>query len=392
MKILHVTSSINPSLGGVSATLHALVPALAGLGHPSEIVSLDDPQASFLTTFPVPVHALGPAHFGYAYSPRLRPWLQTAVPRFDAVIVHGLWQYHGLAAHRALARRGAPPGFIFSHGMLDPWFKRRYPLKHVKKCFYWWLAERRILRGAAAVLFTCEEERRLARTSFAGSSYRERVVAFGTAAPPDDADAQRQAFFRREPDLRHRPFWLFLGRIHPKKGVDLLIDAYARLAAAGAALPRLVMAGPCADATYLRQVQQRAAASCPDGAVVWPGMLTNELKWGALRAAAAFVLPSHQENFGIAVVEALACGTPVLISDQVNIWPDITRDGVGLVEPDTADGTFRLLSRWQALDAAAVHAMRAAARQSFAQRYEITAVARSLVNTLQELISPSTPR
>jgi glycosyltransferase involved in cell wall biosynthesis len=364
------------------------VPALARLGHPSEIVSLDAPEKSFLAALPPPIHALGPGRLGYAYAPRLLPWLELNAARFDVVIVHGLWQYHGFAVHRALARPGSPPYFVFPHGMLDPWFKRQYPLKHLKKWFYWWPAERRILRGAAAVLFTCEEERRLARQSFAGSSYRERVVTFGTAAPPDATAGQREAIFSLLPALHGRNYWLFLGRIHPKKGVDLLIDAYAALSAQRITVPpRLVMAGPCADLAYLHALQARAAASCPAGMVFWPGMLAGEVKWGALRGAEAFVLPSHQENFGIAVVEALACGTPVLISDQVNIWQEIAADGAGLVEPDTAKGAFALLSRWHALEIGTRQRMRGAARHAFLQRYEIGAAARSLVAVL--LASPA---
>ncbi|MBC7366185.1 MAG: glycosyltransferase [Undibacterium sp.] len=383
MKILHVTNSMNPAFGGLSAYLRSLVPALAAIGHPSEILSLDQPGAAFLPAIPAPVHALGPVSPGYGYTPRLRPWLAAAAGRFDAVIIHGLWQYHGLATHLVLAPAGSPRTFVFPHGMLDPWFKQTYPLKHFRKWLYWWLAERRVLRGASAVLFTCEEERRLARQSFPGSSYRESVVTFGTAAPPDNPAAQRAEFLLRVPGLHDRPFWLFLGRIHPKKGVDLLIDAYAALAHGGAALPRLVIAGPCEDEAYLRQLRDRAVATCPAGSVLWPGMITGDVKWGALRCAAAFVLPSHQENFGIAVVEALACGTPVLISNQVNIWREIAEEEAGLIEPDTVEGTLRLLSRWLALDEAAVHAMRTAARRSFAQRYEIGAVAHSLVAALQ---------
>ncbi len=384
MKILHVTCSMDPAQGGLTAFLHALVPALAALGHPSEIVSLDAPGASFLTGPNPPVHALGPARLAYAYAPRLAPWLRAESRRFDVVIVHGLWQYHGLAVRRALRRPGSPPWFVFSHGMLDPWFKRQYPLKHVKKYVYWWLAERRILRGAAAVLFTCEEERRLARQSFAGSTYRERVVAFGTAAPPDDPGGQRAAFARAYPELCARPFWLFLGRIHPKKGADLLIAAYAALAAATPDRPRLVMAGPCADPEYLRQLQAQTTAAGLADDVRWPGMLTGDVKWGALRTAEVFILPSHQENFGIAVVEAMACSTPVLISEQVNIWREITADGAGLAASDTAAGTARLLRGWLDLDLAGRRTMGAAARASFRQRYEIGAVARSVAAALAE--------
>lgn len=391
MRILHVTSSMDPALGGLSACICSLIPALAALGHPSEIACLDAPGAAFLASLPAPVHALGPARLGYAFAPALRHWLRAEAGRFDAVIVHGLWQYHGWAVHRALTARGSPPYFVFTHGMLDPWFKRTYPLKHLKKYLYWWLAERRILRGAAAVLFTGEEERRLARESFAGSSYRERVVTFGTEAPPDAVDGERAAFFRDCPELQAAPYWLFLGRIHPKKGVDLLLAAYARLAAGGAKLPRLVVAGPCADAAYLSELLALAEMTCPPGSVVWPGMLRGGIKWGALRGAEVFVLPSHQENFGIAVAEALACGTPVLLSTSVNIWREITGDDAGLAEPDTAAGAGRLLERWTALDGAARARMRTAARGCFLARYEMGAAARSLAAVLQSELPVARP-
>ncbi|MEO7413152.1 MAG: glycosyltransferase [Opitutaceae bacterium] len=384
MRILQVISSLNPAHGGVSACLDALTPELVKLGHTSEVVCLDDPNEPFLAAFPGPVHAIGPARFSYQYSAQLVPWLRRSAARFDVVVVHGLWQFHGFAVHRALGRKGAPPYFIFSHGMLDPWFKRQYPLKHVKKLLYWWPAERRILRDAKAVLFTCEEERVLARGSFAGYRCRERVVAFGTVGASGDSAAQREAFYGQVPAVRGKPFWLFLGRIHVKKGVDLLIEAYAKVAAnARGPLPSLVIAGPCNDPDYLRELQARATR-CPPGSVIWPGMITGPVKWGALRAAETFVLPSHQENFGIAVAEALSCGTPVLISNRVNIWREIETDFAGLIEPDDAPGTTRLLTRWRGLDEVTQKKMSAAANASFDRRFAIKSVALSLTAVLRE--------
>jgi glycosyltransferase involved in cell wall biosynthesis len=113
-------------------------------------------------------------------------------------------------------------------------------------------------------------------------------------------------------------------------------------------------------------------------------MLRGDLKWGAFYASDAFVLPSHQENFGIAVAEALGCGLPVLISDKVNIWREVQSDGAGLVGPDTADGTEHNLRRWLALDSLARRSMREAARASFERRFTADATARSLLAVLQE--------
>jgi len=121
--------------------------------------------------------------------------------------------------------------------------------------------------------------------------------------------------------------------------------------------------------------------------VHFPGMLQGDAKWGAFHSAGAFALPSHQENFGIAVAEALACGTPVLISNKVNIWRDILEDGVGLVEEDDLEGTCRLLQRWRAMPAAKRAEMAAKCRPSFQSRYDMKQVpeviAGLLTRTLQ---------
>ncbi len=353
---------------------------LAQTGHHIEVASADAPGSPWLSDMGLTVHALGPSRSAYCYAPRMLPWLRGNAARFDAVIVNGLWQYPGFAVRHAL--RGTPtPYFVYTHGMLDPWFKRTYPLKHLKKSLYWPWGEYRVLRDAAAVLFTCEEEKLLARQSFGLYQASEVVVSLGTAGPAGDATAQKETFLSRHPELEGKRLLLFLGRIHVKKGCDLLIGAFAKAARADPSLC-LVMAGP--DQTGWRSdLERQASVLGIAGRVVWPGMLTGDEKWGAFRAAEAFVLPSHQENFGIAVAEALACGLPVLISDKVNIWREIQEDGAGLVEQDTPAGTERLLRDWLALSAPAREAMMVRARQCFEGRFEIRMAADRLLEALR---------
>jgi glycosyltransferase involved in cell wall biosynthesis len=386
VKLLRVIATLDARHGGPSAGLRAITPELARLGHETTFVSMDAPGQPFARDIAAPFFPLGPAHGGYGYSARLAPWLRQHAKDYDAVFVHGLWQYHGRAVRTAL-RGTSVPYFVFPHGMLDPWFRHAYPLKHVKKWIYWQLIERKVLRDAAAVFFTCEEERRLARESFSPYSCNERVVAYGTSGPPANAAAQRSAWQAAVPELVGRPFWLFLGRIHPKKGVDLLLRSYGEHARRNpTAIPALVVAGPCSDERYraeLTELSRDLPAGC---SVIWPGMLEGEKKWGALRSAEVFVLPSHQENFGIAVVEALAVGTPVLISRKVNIWDEIESEGAGFADSDDVDGTRRLLDRWRLCSAADRQAMRQAATQLFSQRYEIGRVARSLVESLSPFL------
>jgi glycosyltransferase involved in cell wall biosynthesis len=140
------------------------------------------------------------------------------------------------------------------------------------------------------------------------------------------------------------------------------------------------MAGPGADDDYLRHL--RSMAKEAGDSILFPGMLIGETKWGALSAAEAFVLPSHQENFGIAVAEALACGTPVFISNKINIWREIEADGAGYVEDDDFAGTSNLLRRWVATPAETRARMQQNARQSFANRFEIERATDSLLAVL----------
>lgn len=344
-----------------------------------EVLTLDSPDAPFLSGYPLKVIALGPSKGGYRYNPRLKGWLQEHAREYDAVIVNGLWQYHGLGTWRALHGSGIPY-YVFTHGMLDPWFKKAYPLKHLKKWLYWPWAEYRLLRDARAVLFTCQEERRLAPQSFWLYKANGLVVNYGTSEPPQNGAELREKFLNAYPELRTKRVLLFLSRIQEKKGCDLLIEAFARVAATDPAL-HLVMAGP--DQTgWVASLQAQAQRLGVADRISWPGMVKGDVKWGAFYAAEAFVLPSHQENFGIAVAEALGCGLPVLISNQVNIWQEIQADGAGLVEPDTVEGATALLTRWLALSQEARTAMAQQARATFQARFHIDAMARSLIHVI----------
>jgi glycosyltransferase involved in cell wall biosynthesis len=409
MRILRVIPSLDPATGGPAAGLRAMTPVLSAMEHETEVACLDEPEAKYLQEFPAPVHGLGPARTSYRWSARLRPWLAQNAKRFDVVIVHGLWQFPGLCTWSMLCKMDVPY-FVYPHGMLDPWFKRTYPLKHLKKWLYWPWAEYRVLRDAKAVLFTSEEERRLARESFWLYRCNERVVGYGTAAPPENVSEQTDAFLSKYTVLRGKRFLLFLSRIHPKKGCELLLKAYAQtdfrfpLSAFRSQPPSLVIAGPCADAAYRESLRSlavnlnldlvdltnpsqatsnRATDANEKKRVYFMPMLTGDVKWGALRLAEAFILPSHQENFGIVVAEALACGKPVLISDKINIWREIETDRAGFVAPDSVEGTSDLLRHWINTPQSNREIMSGNARQCFESRFEITNAAKALVEIIE---------
>lgn len=380
MKVLHVIATLDPKGGGPMAGVRMLAQEVLQHGATIEVATLDAPDSDFINSFPAKVHALGPARGKYGYCPSLARWLRANAKKYDAVVVNGIWQYHGLAVRRALAGTDTPY-FVFTHGMLDPWFKHAYPLKHLKKWIYWLFAEYRVLRDARAVIFTCEEERRLAKETFWLYRVREAVTAYGTASPPADGPL-KQKFLSKNPELRGKRLLLFLSRIHEKKGCDLLISAFARLARAHPDV-HLVMAGPD-QGGLVSKLQLQAEELAVADRISWPGMLSGDDKWGAFYASEAFCLPSHQENFGIVVAEALACSLPVLISDKVNIWREIEFDGAGVIAEDTIDGTERSLTKWLSLSSQAQAEMRERAKACFETRFRIDHVAKDVLRILSE--------
>ena len=213
MKLLHVLQSADPSGGGVIEAVNQFAAAHLRQGHTVEIASLDAPEASWLPTCPMPVRALGRGRRGYGYAGGFAPWLHRARGDYDAVIVNGVWQYSSFAVRQALL--GTDTLYVvFPHGMLDPWFKRNYPLKHLKKAIYWHFAESRVFHDARLALFTCEEEQRLAHQSFRLVGCREAVANLGTAAPLGDPVRQRAVFHTSFPGLDGKRLILFLGRLH----------------------------------------------------------------------------------------------------------------------------------------------------------------------------------
>ncbi|MGE9296643.1 MAG: glycosyltransferase [Puniceicoccales bacterium] len=379
MRLLNVIHSANPERGGTSEVIRLATPVLHKLGHEAATVSLDAPGA------PMPdgteIIQIGPGRGNYGHCPALDSWHDLNIKEYDAVIIHGIWQYHSFAVWRASRRlMSTPPYFVYPHGMLDPWFRRAYPIKHLKKCAYWLWAESRVLRDAGAVLFTCEEERQLARGSFWPYLLTEEIVNLGTALP-EFSDAQMQQAWRGKSPLPDgEPYLVFLGRLHEKKGVDLLLEAYQALLRETRSAPALVLAGPEQDPVFAQKLKTLASGS---NKIHFVGMLEGAAKWGALRDATAMILPSHQENFGIVVAEALAMATPVLITKPVNIWREVDADQAGYVEDDTPAGIRRLLQRAFDTSAAEWTTLSANAKRCFEQRFQVEKAVARMVDVIE---------
>ncbi len=392
MIILHVIATVNPEYGGPIEGIFTSAPVLREEGCDREILSLDIPTDPWVKSCPIPVYPMGNADprylawrqripwMRYGYSPTFAPWLRQNAKRYDAVIINGLWNFTSYAAWRALAGSDTRY-FVYTHGMLDPYFNKAFPIKAAAKQLLWWCSEGRLVNNATGVMFVSEEERQLARKSFWPFKARERVVPYGIVDVTGDPEAQTKAFRAAFPAIADRRFLLFLSRIHPKKGCDLLVEAFAAIAAKNPDLD-LVMAGPD-SVGWAAKLQSAAADRGVADRIHWPGMLKGDLKWGAFRAADAFVLPSHQENFGIVVAEALACGKPVLTTDKVATWREVEAYNAGFVDTDDLAGVTRLLDRFIELEPRERSEMSARARDAYVERFDIGTMAPQLIEILR---------
>jgi glycosyltransferase involved in cell wall biosynthesis len=347
LRILHVISSMNPNLGGIVECVRQIGRSLSARGDTIEVAICQDvPGAPWLASIPIRCHPLGPGVGKYAYSPRLRRWLKEYGKTYDAWVINGLWQFQGLGASRVALDLGIPY-FVYAHGMLDPWSRRAHPFKYLKKLAYWLLAEGATLERAQGVIFTSQEESELAQHFFPKAGWKSIVVGNGISLPSGVARRQPEIFKQIHNVDKEREVWLFLGRLDPKKGIELLLKAFSsKLISTQNVI--LVIAGG-GETSYVRNLQRKSRNLGIEDRVRWLGPLYGEEKWEAFSSAALFILPSHQENFGIALVEAMAMGVPVCTTRSVNIHREIEAFNAGIICEDNEKSLVDAFQRWQRL-------------------------------------------
>ncbi len=390
MRILHLIPSINPTGGGPMEYARTMAQAHAQQGYETSFVTLDAPDARHVKEFDFPIQAVGPAKSKLAAVRRFRIAVSEAAKTADVAVIHGLWHIANVAGLPALKKAGVP-WVTFTHGMLDPYFREMKPVKHWLKQFVWLAGQGKALSGAYRVLFTCDEEQRLAKRAFWGhQNYQSKVVAFCASDLSQtfgDRKADFEAFQAQVPALKNRAYFLFLSRIHPKKACDNLIKAFASIASDYKDVD-LVFAGP--DQTGWQKNLEKLAKTCGvDQRVHWAGMTYGGKKIEAFAHAEAFILPSHQENFGIVVAEALSMYTPVLISKKVNIWREIVDDTAGLACEDTVEDTSRMLREFMSLSDEKRAMLKSATRPCYEKRFSVEAAAADLATVLQNAIEAS---
>jgi glycosyltransferase involved in cell wall biosynthesis len=327
VKVLHVAPSIQQSYGGPTQSLagYAVASRSAGIE-----VAVAAPRCSSedLESFKARAGAIDLHLFqsvgrgGFVTSPSLVKWVSAVAGSFDAVHVHGLFNpTSSFSARAAIASRA--PTVIRPFGTLSKYtfHHRRTSLKRA----YFGAIDRRNLLAASAVHFTTERERDEAAwhgIDFAGRSF---------VIPPPSIDENSSS----QPANRYDDTVLFLGRINPVKNLESLIDAWPLVRRKASHLILEIVGD--GDAAYVATLRDRVMKNGTDSSVIFRGFLTGEKKAAALSRASVVVLPSHHENFGVAAIEAIRAGVPVVLSREVHLADFVEREKLGkIVEGNSA--------------------------------------------------------
>ena len=331
---LSVVTHLDPKYGGLSAAVPALADAVSQAGrYSTSIACFCAPDEHFkpVTANPVPIDHLPLGRLRWIKDSASRKAFGQLVDRSAGVHIHGIWE-HGAAAAASRARSSKKPYIVSAHGMLERWALAN---KRAKKIVYAALIERANLQSAHCLHALTQAEARDYRNF--GLLNPIAVIPNGVTIP---AHLSPAIFLERYPELREKRLILFLGRIHFKKGLDILAHAWARVAQRSPDA-HLILAGPDSENTQAFLEKQLAALGVARR-VTFTGMLSHELKWSALAAAECFVLPSYSEGLSVSVLEAMGAGVPVIVTQQCNL-PEVEEHGCGwVIQPQVDELTAAL--------------------------------------------------
>lgn len=387
MRILHVSPSIGPLRGGLSTAVQQLCQGLAKAGTDVTLVTTDDNGTGRLDVdlgIPIAQDGYTAWYFSrqtelYCFSWPLTGWLSRNIHEYDCVHIHGVFSYVGMPAS-VLARINSVPYLITPHGILMSWGRehRRPMLKKLSLQS----VEKNIFRGAAVIHYTSEQEKNEVPSLF--RHIPSIITPLGIDLEPFLHLPSPGWLRSRFEALGGRLVILFLSRLDSKKGLDILLSSFQQTIRQDVNAA-LVIAGD-GEPTFVESLRKEVARLGIGADVIFTGFLNEKEKVAAMADADIFVLSSRSESFGVAVVEAMACGLPVIISDQIGIHPQVSESGAGFIVP-CEEGALTKTLRELAMNDNLRHHMGLAAAALAKQQFSLEAMARAMVEIYERIAS-----
>jgi len=343
-KVLRIIGSIDPRFGGPSAGIIESSLTLIKRGFEVHILTADPKKAIFFKSNKIKIINKGPHILGnYYFSLKQFFWLRQNRDRYDAFIVHGLWQFKTLIARILLKKKY----FVFTHGQLDPFFAENF-FRMIKKKIYWFFIEKRNLLNAKSLLLTSEGEKNTLKKTFVNTDgIKKQVIKYGILKKKINREKLLKQFYSQFPFLKHNNFYLFLGRFHEKKGCDIVIKSINKLK--NKFNNKILFIGPMTGSSYEVYIKNLVKKYNLQQKIFFSNALFGDLKWGPILACKGMLLASHGENFGISLVESLSMGKPVITTDKVNIYKDILKYKAGFISKDNVNNFSKALQKFNSL-------------------------------------------
>ena len=343
IKILRIITTINPTYGGPAHAIISSSLVLSKQGFKIDILTSDQEDSNFFKSKKIRIINKGPRIGTFGFSLKFTLWLLKHRHEYDMFIIHGLWTYPSLIAKILLKKKY----FVFTHGQLDPYFSNNF-FKRIKKQIYWLLIEKSNLLNARSILLTSQGEKDTLEKTFVNTQgIEKKVIKYGIVKPNLNKKKNLRQFYFKFPNLKNKHFYLFLGRFHEKKGCDIIIKSVKKIKNFN---KKILLAGPQNKSEYEIKIKNLIKKENLEKKILFSKALYDDIKWGALLASQATLLPSHGENFGVALVESLCLGKPVLTTYKVNIYKVILESNAGFIANDNTKSFTKILKKFSRLN------------------------------------------